>query len=134
KVVGQGVGAVSESDVLLASVSNAIIVGFNIKSTPASDRAAEREKVEVRYYDVIYKLTEDVERAAKGMREPTYRQVWAGRAEVLTPIKIPRVGGIAGSRVEDGKVARGDLVKLMRGPEPVREGRISSRNHLKEAG
>src|SRR6202022_820816 len=76
KVVGQGVGAVSESDVLLASVSNAIIVCFNIKSTPASERAADREKVEIRYYDVIYKLTEDVERAAKGMREPTYRQVW----------------------------------------------------------
>src|SRR5438309_6531084 len=107
KVVGQGVGAVSDSDVLLASVSNAIIVGFNIKATPASDRAAEREKVEVRYYDVIYKLTEDVERAAKGLREPTYRQVWSGRVEVITPIRIPRVGLIAGCRVQAGKGSRG---------------------------
>jgi translation initiation factor IF-2 len=132
KVVGQGVGAVSESDVLLASVSNAIILGFNLKATTASDRAAEREKVEVRHYDVIYKLTEDVERAAKGLREPTYRQVWEGRAEVLTPIKIPRLGLIAGSRVEEGKVTRGDLVKLMRGREQVWEGRINSLKHFKD--
>jgi translation initiation factor IF-2 len=132
KVVGQGVGAVSESDILLASVSNAIILGFNLKATQASDRAAEREKVEVRHYDVIYKLTEDVERAAKGMREPTYRQVWEGRAEVITPIKIPRLGLIAGSRVEEGKVTRGDLVKLMRGREQVWEGRVNSLKHFKE--
>jgi translation initiation factor IF-2 len=132
KVVGQGVGAVSESDVLLASVSNAIIVGFNLKAAAASDRAAEREKVEVRYYDVIYKLTEDVERAAKGLREPTYRQVWVGRAEVITPIRIPRVGLIAGSRVEEGKVTRGDLVKLMRGRDQVWEGRITSLKHFKD--
>jgi translation initiation factor IF-2 len=132
KVVGQGVGAVSDSDVLLASVSNAIIVGFNIKATPASDRAAEREKVEVRYYDVIYKLTEDVERAAKGLREPTYRQVWAGRAEVITPIRIPRLGIVAGSRVEEGKVSRGDLVKLTRGRDQVWEGRIRSLKHFKD--
>jgi translation initiation factor IF-2 len=132
KVVGQGVGSVSESDVLLASVSNAIIVGFNLKPTAASDRAADREKVEVRYYDVIYKLTEDVERAAKGLREPTYRQVWVGRTEVITPIRIPRMGLIAGCRVEEGKVSRGDLVKLMRGRDQVWEGRISSLKHFKD--
>jgi translation initiation factor IF-2 len=132
KVVGQGVGAVSESDVLLASVSNAIIVTFNLKSTPASERAAEREKVEVRYYDVIYKLTEDVERAAKGLREPTYRQVWEGRVEVITPIRIPRTGVIAGSRVLDGKVSRNGWVKLSRGREQIFEGRISSLKHFKE--
>ena len=90
KVVGQGVGAVSDSDLLLASVSSAIIVCFNLKPTPSNTAAAERAKVEVRYYDVIYKLTEDVERAAKGLREPTYRQIREGRVEVITPIKIPR--------------------------------------------
>jgi translation initiation factor IF-2 len=132
KVVGQGVGAVSESDVLLASVSNAIIVCFNLKPTPASERAAEREKVEVRYYDVIYKLTEDVERAAKGMREPTYRQVWEGKVEVITPIRIPRLGVIAGSRVLDGKVSRNDWAKLSRGREQLFEGRVSSLKHFKE--
>src|SRR5438270_3130278 len=132
KVVGQGVGAVNDSDLLLASVSSAIVLGFNLKSTPAMDRAADREKVEVRYYDVIYKLTEDVERAAKGMREPTYRQVWEGRVDVITPIRIPRLGLIAGSRVVEGKVSRGDHVKLTRGRNQVWEGRMTSLKHHKD--
>ena len=132
KIVGQGVGAVSDSDLLLASVSSAIIVCFNLKPTPASDRAADREKVEVRYYDVIYKLTEDVERAAKGLREPTYRQIREGRVEVITPIKIPRLGIIAGSRVVEGKVSRGGWVKLFRAREQVFEGRVTSLKHFKE--
>src|SRR5881628_3517152 len=132
KVVGQGVGAVSDSDLLLASVSSAIIVCFNLKATPASTAAAERAKVEVRYYDVIYKLTEDVERAAKGLREPTYRQIREGRVEVITPIKIPRTGIIAGSRVVEGKVSRGGWVKLFRGRDQLFEGRISSPRHFKE--
>jgi len=132
KVVGQGVGAVSDSDLLLAGVSNAIIVSFNLKPTPASTAAAEKAKVEVRYYDVIYKLTEDVERAAKGLREPTYRQIREGKVEVITPIKIPRLGVIAGSRVLEGKVSRGGWVKLIRGKEQIHEGRISSLKHFKE--
>ena len=149
KIVGQGVGAVSDSDLLLAGVSNAIIVCFNLKPTPAQQAAAERAKVEVRYYDVIYKLTEDVERAAKGLREPTYRLVPEGRVEVITPIKIPRLGIIAGSRVVDGKVSRGGWVKLYRpqavatrggagsrtvsgGGEMIFEGSISSLKHFKE--
>ena len=132
KIVGQGVGAVSDSDLLLAGVSNAIIVCFNLKPTPAQVAAAERAKVEVRYYDVIYKLTEDVERAAKGLREPTYRQIREGTVEVITPIKIPRLGIIAGSRVTEGKVTRGGWVKLFRGKELVHEGRISSLKHFKE--
>ncbi|GAC1658394.1 MAG: hypothetical protein NVS9B1_18200 [Candidatus Dormibacteraceae bacterium] len=132
KVVGEGVGTVNDSDVLLASVSNAIIICFNLKATPAAEKAAEKGKVEVRYYDVIYKLTEDVERAAKGLREPTYRQIQEGRVEVLMPIKIPRMGLIAGSRVLDGKVSRGGYVKLSRGGNQVWEGRISSLKHFKE--
>ena len=132
KIVGQGVGAVSDADLLLASVSSAIIVCFNLKPTPGQTAAAERAKVEVRYYDVIYKLTEDVERAAKGLREPTYRQIREGRVEVITPIKIPRTGIIAGSRVVEGKVSRGGWVKLFRGREMIHEGRINSLKHFKE--
>jgi translation initiation factor IF-2 len=132
KIVGQGVGAVSDSDLLLASVSNAIIVCFNLKPTPASTAAAERAKVEVRYYDVIYKLTEDVERAAKGMREPTFRQIREGKVEVVMPIKIPRQGVIAGCRVVEGKITRGGWAKLLRGKEQIFEGRISSLKHFKE--
>jgi translation initiation factor IF-2 len=132
KIVGQGVGAVSDSDLLLAGVSNAIIVCFNLKPTPASTAAAERAKVEVRYYDVIYKLTEDVERAAKGLREPTFRQIREGKVEVVMPIKIPRQGVIAGCRVVEGKISRGGWAKLLRGKEQVFEGKISSLKHFKE--
>jgi translation initiation factor IF-2 len=132
KVVGSGVGAPSDSDVLLASVSNAIIVCFNLKATAAAERAAEKARVEVRYYDVIYKLTEDVERAAKGLREPTFRQVQEGRVEVVMPIKIPRLGIIAGSRVVEGKVSRGGYAKLQRNGAQIWEGRISSLRHFKE--
>jgi translation initiation factor IF-2 len=132
KIVGQGVGAVSDSDLLLAGVSNAIIICFNLKATPAAVAAAERAKVEVRYYDVIYKLTEDVERAAKGLREPTFRQIREGKVEVVVPIKIPRQGIIAGSRVVEGKISRGGWAKLFRGKEELFEGKISSLKHFKE--
>ncbi|HZK72904.1 MAG TPA: translation initiation factor IF-2 [Clostridia bacterium] len=132
KIVGQGVGAVTDSDLLLAGVSNAIIVCFNLKATPAATAAAERAKVEVRYYDVIYKLTEDVERAAKGLREPTFRQIREGKVEVVIAIKIPRQGVIAGSRVVEGKVSRGGWVKLFRGKEQIFEGKVSSLKHFKE--
>jgi translation initiation factor IF-2 len=132
KIVGQGVGAVSDSDLLLAGVSNAIVICFNLKPTPAAVAAAERAKVEVRYYDVIYKLTEDVERAAKGLREPTYRQIREGKLEVVIPIKIPRQGVIAGCRVVEGKITRGGWAKLLRGKEQIFEGRISSLKHFKE--
>ena len=132
KIVGQGVGAVSDSDLLLAGVSNAIVICFNLKPTPAAVAAAERAKVEVRYYDVIYKLTEDVERAAKGLREPTYRQIREGKVEVVIPIKIPRQGVIAGCRVVEGKITRGGWAKLLRGKEQIFEGRISSLKHFKE--
>ena len=132
KIVGQGVGAVSDSDLLLAGVSNAIVICFNLKPTPAAVAAAERAKVEVRYYDVIYKLTEDVERAAKGLREPTYRQIREGKVEVVIPIKIPRQGVIAGCRVVEGKITRGGWAKLIREKEQIFEGRISSLKHFKE--
>jgi translation initiation factor IF-2 len=132
KIVGQGVGAVSDSDLLLAGVSNAIIICFNLKATPAAIAAAERAKVEVRYYDVIYKLTEDVERAAKGLREPTFRQIREGKVEVVIAIKIPRQGVIAGCRVVEGKISRGGWAKLFRGKEQIFEGKISSLKHFKE--
>ncbi|MEA2628192.1 MAG: translation initiation factor [Chloroflexota bacterium] len=132
KIVGQGVGAVSDSDLLLAGVSNAIIICFNLKATPAAVAAAERAKVEVRYYDVIYKLTEDVERAAKGLREPTFRQIREGKVEVVMAIKIPRQGVIAGCRVVEGKISRGGWAKLFRAKEQIFEGKISSLKHFKE--
>ncbi len=132
RIVGQGVGMVNESDVLLASVSSATILGFNVRATSAAERMAEREKVEIRSYDVIYRLTEDVERAARGLREPAYREIWEGRVEVVVPIRVPRVGLIAGCRVLEGKVSRGDRVKLMRGRTQIWQGGIRSLKHLKD--
>jgi translation initiation factor IF-2 len=132
KVVGSGVGAINESDVLLASVSHAIIIGFNSKPNTPAEKTAEREQVEVRTYDIIYKLVEDVERAIRGMREPTYRQVREGAVEVVMPISVPRVGRIAGCRVTEGKVSRGGVVKLLRNRQQIWEGPIRSLRHYKD--
>ncbi|MGH7869141.1 MAG: translation initiation factor IF-2, partial [Candidatus Dormibacteraceae bacterium] len=131
KVVGSGVGAINESDILLAGVSSAIMIGFNTRVSAAAERAAEHEKVEIRSYDIIYKLTEDIERAAKGMREPTYRQIREGAVRVLMPISIPRQGLIAGCRVEEGRVSRGGYAKLKRGSGQLWEGKITSLKHYK---
>jgi translation initiation factor IF-2 len=131
KLVGQGVGPVSDSDLLLASVSNAIIVCFNLRPNQASERAAEKQKVEVRYYDVIYKLIEDVERAARGLREPVYREVFNGRIEVVMAIKIPG-RSIAGCRILEGRVGRNDVVSLKRGGREIYKGPIDSLKHYKE--
>ncbi len=107
KIVFEGVGTVTESDILLAAVSNALVIAFDVKADALAQKAAEREKVDIRSYDVIYNVTNDIERAIKGLYEPTFVQVWEGRAEVLTPIKIPKLGIIAGSRVLDGKITSG---------------------------
>jgi translation initiation factor IF-2 len=132
KVVGSGVGAINESDVLLASVSRATIIGFNSKANTPAEKTAEREHVEIRSYDIIYKLVEDVERAIRGMREPTYRRIREGAVEVVMPISIPRVGTIAGCRVTDGKVSRGGVARLVRGRQQLWEGRIRSLRHYKD--
>src|SRR5437870_4571193 len=92
KIVFEGVGTVTESDILLAAVSNALVIAFNVKADALAQKAAEREKVDIRSYDVVYDVTNDIERAIKGLYEPTFVQVWEGRAEVLTPIKIPKLG------------------------------------------
>ena len=132
KVVGSGVGAINESDVLLADVSHAIIIGFNVRPNTPAERTADREHVEIREYDIIYKLIEDVERAAKGLREPTYQRIREGLVEVVTPINVPRAGRIAGCRVLEGRVTRGGVVRLLRGGEQIWEGPIRSLRHYKD--
>src|SRR2546429_753296 len=124
KIVFEGVGPVTESDILLAAVSNALVIAFNVKSDALAQKAAEREKVDIRSYDVVYNVTNDIERAIKGLYEPTFVQVWEGRAEVLTPIKIPKLGIIAGSRVLDGKITSGSTAKVLRDNKAIHEGKI----------
>ncbi len=132
KIVFEGVGPVSESDILLAAVSNALVIAFNVKSDALAQKAAEREKVDIRSYDVVYNVTNDIERAIKGLYEPTFVQVWEGRAEVLTPIKIPKLGIIAGSRVLDGKITSGSTAKVLRDNKAIHEGKIEGLKRFKD--
>jgi translation initiation factor IF-2 len=132
KIVFEGVGPVSESDILLAAVSNALVIAFNVKADALATRAAEREKVDIRHYDVVYNVTNDIEKAIKGLYEPTFVQVWEGRAQVLTPIKIPKLGVIAGSRVLEGKITSGSTAKLQRNNEVIHEGLIAGLKRFKD--
>jgi translation initiation factor IF-2 len=132
RVVFEGVGNVGESDVNLASASEAMVIAFNVKVDERALEAADRLKVEIRSYDVVYHLTEDIERAIKGMYEPTYRQVYEGKAEIKMPIKVPKIGFIAGSQVIDGKLSRNSVAKVFRGREMLIETKISSLRRFKD--
>jgi translation initiation factor IF-2 len=132
KIVFEGVGPVTESDILLAAVSNALVIAFNVKPDALGQKAAEREKVDIRSYDVVYNVTNDIERAIKGLYEPTFVQIWEGRAEVLTPIKIPKLGVIAGSRVQDGKITSGSTAKVLRDNKLIHEGEIAGLKRFKD--
>ena len=132
KIVFEGVGPVTESDILLAAVSNALVIAFNVKSDALAQKAAEREKVDIRSYDVVYNVTNDIERAIKGLYEPTFVQIWEGRADVLTPIKIPKLGIIAGSRVQDGKITSGSTAKVSRDSKLIHEGQIAGLKRFKD--
>jgi translation initiation factor IF-2 len=132
RVVYEGIGSVGESDINLAAASEAIVVAFNVKPDDKAQAAAERQKVEIRTYDVVYHLTEDIEKAIKGLYEPTFRQVYEGKAEVRKPIRVPKVGNIAGSQVTEGKISRGSVGKVYRGKELLAEGRISNLKRFKD--
>ena len=131
-IIYEGVGPVTESDILLAAASNALVIAFSVKPDAQAQRAAEREKVDIRQYDVIYNVTNDIDKAIKGLYEPTFVQIWEGRAEVLTPIRIPKVGTIAGSRVLDGKVSAGSTAKLLRDGQIIFEGPIGGLKRFKD--
>jgi translation initiation factor IF-2 len=130
-IVYAATGKITESDVLLASASNAIIIGFNTKPNQKVLDLAKEEDVEIRSYNVIYHLTEDIKRALTGMLEPTVKETYLGRAEVRRIFNIPRVGVIAGCFVLDGKITRSAHVRIVRDDEVIHEGRISSLKHLK---
>jgi translation initiation factor IF-2 len=132
KTIHEGTGNITESDVLLASASNAVIIGYNIKPGPKILEMAKQENVEIRSYDIIYRLTEDIRNALAGMLEPVEKEVYHGRAEIRRIFQIPKVGSIAGSYVLDGKVTRNSLVRVMRGPQVVMEGRITSLKRIKD--
>jgi translation initiation factor IF-2 len=132
KVLYSETGNIGENDVLLASASKALIVGFNVQADVAARRLAEREAVSIRLYDIIYRLTEDIEKAVKGMLQPEFTTTVIGKAQVLAVFPISKVGKIAGCRVVDGEIRRNGKVRLYRGPDLVFEGDIASLKHEKE--
>ena len=132
KCIHGGVGAINESDVTLASASNAIIIGFNVKPDAQAKATAEREKVDVRLYDVIYKAIEDVERAMKGMLAPIYEEKVTGHAEVRQIFRASAVGNIAGAYVLDGEFKRDSLIRITREGEQIYEGKLASLKRFKD--
>ena len=132
KVIHGGVGAINESDVILASASNAIIIGFNVRPDPMAKATAEREGVDVRLYKVIYNAIEDVEAAMKGMLDPIFEEKVIGHAEVRQIFKASGVGNIAGSYVLDGVFERGCKVRVMREGEKIFEGDLASLKRFKD--
>ncbi len=131
-VIHGGVGAVNESDVQLASVSNAIIVGFNVRPDSNAQTLAERDKVEMRMYRIIYDCIEEIEAAMKGMLAPKYRELMLGKAEVRTVMNLSSAGKIAGSYVLEGKVQRSALIRVVRDGIVITEDSISSLRRFKD--
>ena len=127
-----GVGAINESDVSLASASNAIIIGFNIRPDATAKSIAEREKVDMRLYKVIYQAIEDVEAAMKGMLDPVFEEKVIGHAVIRQTFKASGVGTIAGSYVLDGKFQRGCSCRVSRGKDQIFEGPLASLKRFKD--
>src|SRR5690348_4078857 len=127
-----GVGAITESDVLLASASNAIIIGFNVRPERKAQELAEQEKVDIRLHSIIYELQDEIKKAMSGLLEPTIKETYHGRAEVRETFRIPKVGMVAGCYVQDGNIKRDSEVRLLRDNVVVFKGKIGSLRRFKE--
>ncbi len=132
RVIHKGAGAINESDVSLASASNAVIIGFHVRPDVNAKRAAEAEKVDIRLYRVIYNVTEELESAMKGMLDPEYKEVVLGHAEVRNTFKISRIGTVAGCYVVDGKMTRDAECRVIRDGIVVYEGALDSLKRFKD--
>jgi translation initiation factor IF-2 len=132
KVLRSGVGAITESDVLLASASNAIIIGFNVRPERKAQELAEQEKVDIRLHSIIYELQDEIKRAMTGLLEPTFKETHQGRAQVLETFRIPKVGMVAGCRVTDGLIKRDSEVRLLRDNVVVFKGKVGSLRRFKD--
>ena len=132
RIIHAAVGAISESDINLASASNAIVIGFNVRPEPAAKAIAEQEKVDIRLHTVIYHAIEEIEAAMKGLLDPVYKETFLGRAEVKSTFRISKVGTVAGCLVTEGKVTRNAQVRLVRDGAVIYEGRIESLKRFKD--
>ena len=131
-IIHGGAGGITESDILLASASNAIIIGFNIRPTAAITESAAMRKVEIRLYRVIYQAIEEIEAAMRGMLDPTYRENVLGHAEVRQTFKVSAIGTIAGCYVTDGKIIRSSEVRIVRDSIVIHEGKLNSLKRFKD--
>ena len=125
-------GAITETDVLLASASNAIIIGFNVRPERKAQELADQEKVDIRLHSIIYELQDEIKRAMTGLLEPTIKETYQGRAEVLETFRIPKVGTVAGCRVTDGLIKRDSEVRLLRDNVVVFKGKVGSLRRFKD--
>ncbi len=132
KGLRSGVGAITETDVLLASASNAIIIGFNVRPERKAQELAEQEKVDIRLHSIIYELQDEIKRAMSGLLEPTFKENYQGRAEVRDTFRIPKVGTVAGCYVQDGIIKRDSEVRLLRDNVVVFKGKVGSLRRFKE--
>jgi len=132
KIIHKGVGAITETDVTLASASNAIIIGFNVRPQPQARASAEREKVDIRLHRIIYNVIEEIEAALQGLLDPEYQEVVTGRAEVRQIFKASSIGTIAGSYVTEGKILRNGSARVIRDGIVIFEGKIDSLKRYKE--
>jgi translation initiation factor IF-2 len=133
-IIRSGVGAINESDVLLASASNAIVIGFNVRPDRNAADVAEREQVDIRLHSVIYNVTDEIKKGMAGLLEPTFKEVRIGTAEIREVFKVPKIGSVAGCMVTDGRITRaGDTqVRLLRDNVVIHEGKIGSLRRFKD--
>nr|WP_141500738.1 translation initiation factor IF-2 [Paenibacillus luteus] len=132
KIIHSGVGAITESDIILASASNAIVIGFNVRPDPQAEATIAQEKVDVRMHRVIYNVIDEIEQAMKGMLDPIYKEVVIGHAEVRNVFKVTKVGAIAGCMITSGKIIRNAEARLIRGGIVVFTGKIESLKRFKD--
>jgi translation initiation factor IF-2 len=132
RVLRAAVGAINESDVLLASTSNAIVIGFNVRPERNAAALAEQEKVDIRLHTIIYNVTDEIKKALTGLLEPVFREVYKGRAEVRDTFRISKVGSVAGCIVQDGQLTRDSAVRLLRDNVVVYTGKVASLRRFKD--
>jgi translation initiation factor IF-2 len=132
RIIHSGVGGISESDIALANASKAVIVGFNVRANAQAKMLADQSGVEIRYYNIIYDLVDDVKAAMSGLLAPTVREIFLGNARILEVFNISKVGKVAGCRVTDGKVERGAKVRLIRDNVVIHEGTLSTLKRFKD--
>ena len=132
RVIHAGVGGITESDITLAEASGAAVIGFNVRAHKEAREAAERSGIEIRYYNIIYNLVDDVKGAMSGLLAPTLREEMLGNASIMEVFNISKVGKVAGCRVTDGRVERGASVRLIRDNVVVHEGKLSTLKRFKD--